>query len=378
MRAASAVLSGRRNVSPFIITVDTTKAGSANDTFVLPLPAGFTYNCVVDWGDDSTTKVTAAGNISHQYDASGTYQVSVSGTVPSISFNNVGDKLKLISIDNFGSSLTSLNAAFHGCANLVSMSKDGDTSDIVNFTSAWQNCTGLTSFPEIDTAKGITFIRAWEGCTGLTSFPVLDLTGALNLFYAWIGCTGLTSFPLIDTSNATNLEGTWRNCTGLTSFPLIDTSNATNFGGAWLGCTKLTSFPLIDTSNATNFGGAWQNCTGLTSFPEINTAKGITFTNTWRACTSLTSFPTLDFALATTFSLTWFGSNKITTSPSTICANMVDGKVTNVGDTFEGCTAMTGQSYKFWNWTTPPTTTADCYLNCTGLDDYATIPAAYL
>jgi len=36
---------------PFKMTIDTTKAGSASDTFVLPLVNGAAYNFVVDWGD---------------------------------------------------------------------------------------------------------------------------------------------------------------------------------------------------------------------------------------------------------------------------------------------------------------------------------------
>ena len=35
--------------NPFMITIDTTKAGSANNTFILPVYSGTDYD--VDWGD---------------------------------------------------------------------------------------------------------------------------------------------------------------------------------------------------------------------------------------------------------------------------------------------------------------------------------------
>jgi PKD repeat protein len=58
-----------------------------------------------------------------------------------------------------------------------------------------------------------------------------------------------------------------------------------------------------------------------------------------------------------------------------------DGQIANVFaafNTYYPGSTLTGQSYKFWDWATPPSVTDDCYKGCTTLDDYATIPAAYL
>ena len=103
----------------FKITIDTTKAGSANDTFVLPTTeAG--YDAYVDWGDGGAEQnITGTpGNVSHTYAAPGSYQVKIRGTFPRIYFNNAGDKLKLMTIDNWGNvEWSSMQNAFYGCAN---------------------------------------------------------------------------------------------------------------------------------------------------------------------------------------------------------------------------------------------------------------------
>ena len=99
----------------FTITVDTTKAGSANDTFVLPLPSAGIYDYYVDWGEgDAEEHFVVNTSQTHVYAAPGTYQIKIRGTFPQIYFANAGDKLKLISIDNWGSIVWgSFNRAFN-------------------------------------------------------------------------------------------------------------------------------------------------------------------------------------------------------------------------------------------------------------------------
>jgi hypothetical protein len=52
---------------PFIITIDTTKAGSANDTFILPT-TGAGYDAWVDWGDGTSDDYNAGDVAFHVYD----------------------------------------------------------------------------------------------------------------------------------------------------------------------------------------------------------------------------------------------------------------------------------------------------------------------
>jgi len=103
----------RHGLSPwFMIKVDTTKAGSASDTFVLPLRnlGGYNYNFTVDWGDLSNEVITNAStgfpNITHVYSSPGIYVISilenVIGGFPQIFFSNTGDKLKIVELMNWG------------------------------------------------------------------------------------------------------------------------------------------------------------------------------------------------------------------------------------------------------------------------------------
>jgi len=116
----------------FIITVDTTKAGSAADTFILPNYISGTYDYYVDWGEGGAEEhITTAGNHSHTYAASGTYKIKIRGIMPQIYFNDREDKNKITSIDNWGNiEWSSMNRAFHGCVNM-----QGNYTDVPNFSS---------------------------------------------------------------------------------------------------------------------------------------------------------------------------------------------------------------------------------------------------
>jgi hypothetical protein len=253
----------------FKITIDTTKAGSASDTFILPLASGSTYDFDIDWGDGSSETITTSTNVTHVYDTAGEYQIAITGDFPRIFFNNTGDRLKLISIDNFGDIVwgSTLERAWQGCSNMVINATDvGNFSGVTNFFSAWRSCSSLTAFPLLDTSNGTDFSGTWLGCSSLTSFPLLDTSSVNNFQQTWLNCSSLTSFPLIDTSSGTNFLQTWRNCSSFTTFPLIDTSNGTSFVESWRDCTSLTSFPAnaFDSAPATNYTNAFLTTALLT------------------------------------------------------------------------------------------------------------------
>ena len=272
-----------------------------------------TVNYTVDWGDGSALETSTSNTLSHTYASAGTYVVKIntnSGANYRPRFDNSGDEDQIISVaidfaDSAGSN--DLARAFSGAQNMTQYNQvAAATSRVTNFSYAWKNCSGLTSFPLIDTGTNPRFRETWKGCTGLTSFPLIDTTGSNDFRLTWYGCSGLTSFPLIDTSSATsNLTQTWTGCSGLTSFPLINTSNTTNLKQCWMDCSSLTDFPLIDTSNVVNFDSAWADCISLSSFPLIDTSNGTNFRSAWSACTGLTVFPVLDTSSGTSFISSW-------------------------------------------------------------------------
>ena len=113
----------------FKFSIDTRSAGSAADTFVLPLTALGTYNFEVDWGDTSTDTITAwsQSEATHVYDTAGMYTIECTGTLRVFTFAGTGDKLKLKEIHKWGGSSLDLaggSFAFFGCNNLTVSATD--------------------------------------------------------------------------------------------------------------------------------------------------------------------------------------------------------------------------------------------------------------
>jgi hypothetical protein len=102
-------------------------------TITLPLPntrseGTLSYNFTVDWGDGSSSTVTAYNDANriHTYADNGTYTVTITGTCEGWYFNNAGDKLKIVEVVNWGESpafngFKRLYGGFNGCSNLISV-----------------------------------------------------------------------------------------------------------------------------------------------------------------------------------------------------------------------------------------------------------------
>ncbi len=172
-------------------TNNTETGSSANNQITIPTnPAYTTYNYDVDWGDGSTdTGVT--GNITHDYAAPGTYTIEISGTFPSIYFNDdrANDKLKIIEILAWGDiQWQTMENAFFGCAN---MNFDLiDSPDLTQVTSFKNMFRGGTSF------NGI--VNEWDIST------ITDLSGT------FANCNTFNRpLDLWDTSNVTDMSETF-------------------------------------------------------------------------------------------------------------------------------------------------------------------------
>ena len=143
-----------------------TVAGNATArTITLPLvntrtEGALAYNFTVDWGDGSalsTVTTYNSANAVHTYASNGTYNVEIKGTCEGWSFNNAGDKLKIVAVVNWGTvgghnGWKYLKGGFYGCINLTSLgvgcvlaSGTGILTD--GFTFTFTSCTSLTSIP---------------------------------------------------------------------------------------------------------------------------------------------------------------------------------------------------------------------------------------
>jgi hypothetical protein len=131
----------------FVITVKSDNAGtSANTEFTIPtINAGYDYN--VDCNNDGTDEATGVtGDYTCDYTSlggAGTYTIRIedntgAGTgFPRIYFNNGGDRLKLLSVDQWGTGKwTNMGGAFFNAANMNVLASD--TPDLSNTTSLFR------------------------------------------------------------------------------------------------------------------------------------------------------------------------------------------------------------------------------------------------
>ena len=215
--------SGSPDSSPdtlFKMTIDTTKAGATNtQSYRLDLHAGAT-NLTVDWGDGNSDVITTynQAELTHVYDASGTYQISLSGSFEGITSPNNNDRLKIMSIDNWGTiQFKNMNAAFTGCANMVGLYTDKpDTSLCTNMEATFNSCTLFNSNVDFDmslntdlegflynatnfnqpinwvTPNVETFFRTFASMPNFNSPVTID--GFLSVTNVRGGCTGMFGF----------------------------------------------------------------------------------------------------------------------------------------------------------------------------------------
>jgi hypothetical protein len=234
---------------PGFITRWTVAGDATARTITLPLvntrtEGALAYNCTVDWGDGSALSTVMGYNSAnrvHTYASNGTYNVEIKGTCEGWSFNNGGDKLKIVAVVNWGSAgvfngFKYLALAFYGCANLTSLgtgpilpSGTGVLSQ--GFSAFCSNCSALTSIP----------VDLFRQHTALT-------TNAFS--YSFQFCTAITTVPTdlfrynVNASSAA-FTSTFNGCTSLATLPsglfYYNTAVTTGgFNGIFYGCAKLT------------------------------------------------------------------------------------------------------------------------------------------
>lgn len=183
-------------INDFVFTVNTTVMGSSGVAKLqLPFLVTGSYNCVVDWGDDSFDTITTYNQAEtlHTYSVGAVYTVTISGFFNIFSFANTGDKLKLITIPQFGSfKPIDVQGAFFGCANFT-----GGFTDALDLSL----CNTMR-----DMFSGCSFfnedIDSWNVST------ITSLYGTFN--FCSIFNRDLNSW---DTSSNTNLTNTFASAT---------------------------------------------------------------------------------------------------------------------------------------------------------------------
>jgi hypothetical protein len=177
---------------------------------------------------------------------------------------------------------SNFSSAWQSCSSLSSFpagAKLGTEADNVNFESAWRS-SGLESFPALDLSNGNNFSAAFK-LSPLTSFPEDILLGtnstAVRFDAGWMNCSGLTSFPNIDLSEGRTFNGAWWYNTSLVNFPALFTNwspstvTSSVFNGTWRGCSSLSSTSVENILTSIDSSGVFGTYTGLvtgTALPD--------------------------------------------------------------------------------------------------------------
>jgi surface protein len=208
-----------------------TSTGSSTATQIkLPLIASGIYNMFVDWGDNTSSLITVynQAEVTHTYAVAGTYNIKIKGTCIGFQFANIGDRLKILSIEKWGIlKLGNLGNYFQGCGNLTldSVSDILDLRGTTNFNGLFNQCGKLVTVNRINewdtslvTNMQFMFYQAYlfnQNLNGLNTSNVTNFTSMFQSTAAFnnglaSGVGGTMSF---NTSNATTLASMFSSAT---------------------------------------------------------------------------------------------------------------------------------------------------------------------
>ncbi|MHA1793088.1 MAG: BspA family leucine-rich repeat surface protein, partial [Promethearchaeota archaeon] len=182
---------------PFISTWDTslTSSGSSNASQVkLPLESNGTYDFMIYWGDGTNDTITTwnQAEVTHTYASSGIYDISIYGTIIGWNFNNSGDRLKILRINQWGYlQLGNSGSYFHGCSNLNLTATDAlDLTGTTNLYNAFRDCANLGSSGNMsswDTSSVTDMRYMFYGAStfnqSISSWDVSSVTDMRYMFY---------------------------------------------------------------------------------------------------------------------------------------------------------------------------------------------------
>ncbi|WP_178985012.1 BspA family leucine-rich repeat surface protein [Winogradskyella helgolandensis] len=150
----------------FITTWETSNTGPSDDeTIVIPIIGG-TFD--IDWGDGTPIETTQTGPVTHTYLSSGEYVVTIDGDFDRINFNNSGDRLKLLEVNQWGTiAWTSMHSAFFGCENLTIPATDApDLSNVTHLNRMFRNATSINqNINHWDVSNVVSMIEMFRDAT---------------------------------------------------------------------------------------------------------------------------------------------------------------------------------------------------------------------
>tara|TARA_R100001198_G_C5228581_1_gene208466 strand:+ start:306 stop:1622 length:1317 start_codon:yes stop_codon:yes gene_type:complete len=233
---------------PFITSWNTANTGVSDTNQVkLPILTGSTVDFSINWGDGNIETITSipASGVTHTYDSEGTYTVEMLGSCEGWTFENGGDKEKLLDISQWGTLFDAItnDGAFKNCYNMNITATDG-----VKFTTLYEMFMSDSNNGSI------------VGNTGIELWDVSECTSGYKTFRGQVTLVD-RDFSSWDTSGFTNMQQMFYRADDFVnpSFNDWDVSNVTDFsffvGGDYsVSLLYQPTFENWDTSSALTFG----------------------------------------------------------------------------------------------------------------------------
>ena len=103
---------------------------------------------------------------------------------------------------NDTANVTDTSFMFNNCSNLTTIPQL-DTSKVTTMTYMFNNCSKLTTIPQLDTSKVTSWSSVFNNCTSLTSIGIYGFTHSVDVTYTALGHDALVAF-LNQAGNAYN------------------------------------------------------------------------------------------------------------------------------------------------------------------------------
>lgn len=277
-------------------TNNTSTGSSASNQVALPLLATGVYNFLVDWGDGNQDFITAwdQPEATHTYAAPGVYQINFGGLVQGWSFNDAGDKLKLLSVSQWGSFQLTNESDFFGCANLdITAIDELNIAGVTDFTSLFEGCSSLVynaTINDWDTSPIETFAQMFSGCTSFNqNLNNWDTSASNNFSLMFFSCTVFNG-NLSGWSVSGNLSSMFENCAAFTGNTVTTwVVNPTVCFRTFKACDLFNPSTMTNwnVSGCSSFQEMFDNCDILnTNFTGWTLGPNALCTSMFRSCTA--------------------------------------------------------------------------------------------